>query len=450
MTDATPAKVTGRRPRSTPAAPVVLTPETTIAASGLPGATTLRRTGGRLGIRTVEDLLFHVPRRHDDLREMRALGTLDDVDDRERVSARVAVRGIRVEPTFRRRVQRVTAYLGDATGEAEAVWFGRRFIERRLHEGDRIVVSGRITHRGFTVTFDNPEFQADDGSALLHAGRIVPVYGLTAGLTLRTLRTAIRSALDRLGGYPEYLPPDLVRGEGLLGIADAVEQVHYPETYESLERALGRLAFDELLALQVGMVGRRRQRAGERGRALVVSDHDDAAVRGSIRAAIEERVARAVELTFDQRSAMDAIRVDLSRVQPMLRLLQGDVGSGKTAVAAYGMAVAAAAGFQSALLAPTDLLARQHVVTVSELLAERGLSAELLTGSLGAVGRRTVLARLASGEAQVVIGTHALIQEHVTFARLGLVIIDEQHRFGVDQRGQPRRRPVSGSRTSCS
>ena len=151
--------------------------DTPIGQSGLPGATVLRRLGPKLGIRTVRDLLFHLPRRYDDLRELSTARDLERVAEGEPASARLQVRGVRQEQTFRRRVQRTTAYLGDDTGEVEATWFGRRFIDRRLREGQWIVVSGKVRRRGFTTSLDNPEFQADDGSALLHAGRIVPVYG---------------------------------------------------------------------------------------------------------------------------------------------------------------------------------------------------------------------------------------------------------------------------------
>ncbi len=408
-----------------------------IGESGLPGATVLRRAGRRLGIHTVRDLLFHLPRRYEDLREMRRLGDLGLADDGEVVSARVKVDRLRVEQTFRRPVQRTTAFLSDETGEAEATWFGRRFIERRIHEGDWLVVSGKVKHRGWTTTFDNPEFQRDDGAAILHAGRIVPIYRLTEGLTAPRLRSAMRAAIDRAGlMYPEYLPEDLRGAEKLAPIDRAIEDAHYPETFEGRDAALRRLAFDELLALQVGMVGRRRQRVHAQSLSIRVGDARDGEIRSAIEAALARRSGRAVELTVDQGRAMTAIREDTGRSAPMLRLLQGDVGSGKTAVAAYAMALAAGSGLQAALLAPTDLLARQHAATLGDLVADLGLPVALLTGSLTGAGTSKALEAIASGQASVVVGTHALIQERVSFARLGVVVIDEQHRFGVEQRGQ--------------
>jgi ATP-dependent DNA helicase RecG len=424
------------RPAPPPSDPVDLL-GMPLGRSGLAAAATLRRAGIRLGFGTVRDLLFHLPRRYEDLREMRRLGDLVWAEEGSVVSARVRVADIHVEPTFRRRVQRTVATLEDETGKISATWFGRRYIERRLAAGDQVVVSGRVKHFGRKLTFDNPEFQrVDDDREVLHAGRIVPVYPLTAGLTAARLRAAIREALDRAGhAYPEYLAEPLRAAERLLPIATALEEAHYPSTFEARDAALRRLAFDELLALQIGMVGRRRQRVVEQAPTLALADEDDVALREAIRLGLGGRTGRDVELTPDQAVAMDGVREDIARPSPMLRLLQGDVGSGKTAVAAYALGAAARGGLQAALLAPTDLLARQHLVTIGDLLAPAGVPVTLLTGSLTADGRRNALAGIASGQAAVVVGTHALLSEGVDFADLGLVVIDEQHRFGVEQRG---------------
>jgi RecG-like helicase len=391
-----------------------------------------------MGLHTVRDLLFHLPRRYDDLREMRKLGDLGFVEDGTVVSARVTVVDVRVEASFRRRVQRTIAVLEDETGSIEATWFGRRFIERRLHPGAQVIVSGKLKHFGRKRTLDNPDFQPEGrDDELLHVGRIVPIYRLTAGLTAPTLRRAVRDALDRAGkAYPEYMPPALRGREHLVAIGDALEEAHYPATPEGQEAALRRMAFDELVALQLGMVGRRRERGLEAARAVKVDDATDTAIRRSITQSLSLKLERDVALTGDQDAAIRDLRSDLGRATPMLRLLQGDVGSGKTAVAAYALAAAARAGMQGALLAPTDLLARQHHRTLTSLLEDEQLPVELLTGSLTASVARGTLDRMASGMAPIVVGTHALIQERVSFASLGLVVIDEQHRFGVGQRSQ--------------
>jgi ATP-dependent DNA helicase RecG len=391
-----------------------------------------------MGIGTVRDLLFHLPRRYEDRREMRTIASMVAVADGDQVSARVTVVSIRVEQTFRRRLQRTIAVVEDETGRAEAVWFGRRYIERRVKSGDRLVLSGRLRMRGLSTIFDDPEFQLEEAEGdLLHAGRIVPIYRLTAGIAAPRLRLAIREAIDRAGsGYPEYLPQDLLAAERLVGIGRAIEAAHYPDDPDALESALRRLAFDELLALQVGMVQRRRQRIRSHAQPLVVDRDRDAEVRATLAAALSRKLGQDIELTPDQVAATIAVRADLALREPMLRLLQGDVGSGKTAVAAYALALVAGAGRQGALLAPTDLLARQHGVTLGELLEGLGISVTLLTGSLSAAGTRNALEAIEDGRAGVVVGTHALLQARVRFADLGLVVIDEQHRFGVEQRGQ--------------
>jgi ATP-dependent DNA helicase RecG len=409
-----------------------------LGVSGLASGAALRRAGRRLGFYTVRDLLFHLPRRYDDLREMKKLVDLVWAEEGSVVSARVSVADIRVEPGFRRRTQRTIARFEDETGSIDATWFGRRYIEKRLHAGDNVVVSGKLKRFGRKLSIDNPEFQHDTADAdLLHVGRIVPVYRLTAGLTAARLRIGMREALDRAGGhYPEYLPDEIRKTEGLPPIATALEEAHYPSSFEARDAALRRLAFDELLALQVGMVGRRRQRGRDQARPIPIAPGDDAALRSALEASLSRKLSRATSLTDDQTTATDAIRDDLARSTPMLRLLQGDVGSGKTAVAAWALGAAARAGFQGALLAPTDLLARQHHATLSDLLEDAGIPVTLLTGSLSGKGTTSALDALRSGQAQVVVGTHALIQERVDFAALGLVVIDEQHRFGVEQRSQ--------------
>ncbi len=420
-----------------PTDPVALL-STPLHQSGLTAANLLRRAGVKLGWYDIRDLLFHLPRRYDDLRELATIAQLRDRDDGEVVSIQATVRDLRVEAGFRRRTQRTIARLDDGTGEVGATWWGRRFIERRLKVDQEVVVSGRLKRFRGTLTIDNPEFQTlDRAGEVLMAGRIVPVYRLTAGLTAARLRVAEREALDRAGyAYPEYLPDGVRRELDLPTIPVALEAAHYPVDFEACDAALRRLAFDELLALQLGMVGRRRARGRDSAPSIPADDASDLEIRSALRAALERRIGREIALTDDQDAAMTQIREDLARPTPMLRLLQGDVGSGKTAVAAFALAAAARAGYQGALLAPTDLLARQHLDTVGALLADLGVDVILLAGSLKAAERTRALEAIASGQASVVVGTHALFQEAVSFARLGLAVIDEQHRFGVEQRGQ--------------
>jgi ATP-dependent DNA helicase RecG len=441
---------------STADSPARLLPRSLVSARLVPphAARRLRR----LRIETLADLLFHLPRRYDDFSRSMTLADLRRNPPEGPVSATVEVVELRVEPGFRRRVQRTVARLRDATGEGEAIWFGRRFIERRLREGQVVALSGKVELRGWLPRFQNPEF-GSAGDEALHAGRIVPVYRLTAGVTLGWLRERIRAALDLcLPEFDDYLPSDLrVAGdEALPQIREAVEWVHFPPDFERLDAALRRLAFDELLALQLGMVARQRQRQTEASEPVVVGDERYGEAIATVERVIGEQVgsrrARAmgaddgaprVELTKDQRAALEQIRDDLTTERPMMRLLQGDVGSGKTAVAALALAFVADTGSQAALLAPTDLLARQHAQTLADLLQPLGHGVTLLTGSLSAAGRREALeligaplAESAAGGSRglIVLGTHALVQQAVAFADLRLVVVDEQHRFGVAER----------------
>jgi ATP-dependent DNA helicase RecG len=450
-------------PRNATKPPAPVGPDTHLARSGLVPPAMARKLG-RLGLETVRDLLFHLPRRYDDFSRPTSLAALREEPPEEPVSARVTVASIEAQPTFRRRVQKTVARLHDEAGdEAEAVWFGRRFIERRLRPGDTVLLSGKVQVRGWMPVFQNPDFGPADAGAL-HAGRIVPVYRLTEGVTLPWLRRAMRGALDAVGrDYREYLPAELRRGPDggpLPSIGEALEQAHYPEDFAANRRALDRLGADELLALQVGMVSRDRQRRREAGAVVPVEDgrlHEAVAgVEDVIGAAVRRRLLASAEperraeaegfvahLTDDQRAAVEAVRTDLASSRPMLRLLQGDVGSGKTAVAALALAFAADAGHQGALLAPTDLLARQHAATLRALLEPLGHGVTILSGSLPAAQRRAALEALGSPQPRsidgltqglVVVGTHALVQEAVGFHDLVLAVVDEQHRFGVAQR----------------
>src|SRR4051812_11418596 len=414
----------------------------------------------RMGIETVRDLVFHFPRRYNDFTRSMTLRQLGDKPPEGPVSATVEIVDLRVEQGFRRRIQRTVARLRDDTGEGEAIWFGRRYIERRLSAGQTVALSGKVEVRGWLPRFQNPEFGVA-GDESLHAGRIVPVYGLTAGVTLPTLRARIKDALERaLPDGREYLPVSIRRDvEGdvgrLVDVHDAIEWVHFPPDFDRLDDALRRLAFDELLALQVGMVARRRLRETEEALAIVVADREFDSYVSAVERVIAEQVAArraragtaieadaAVTLTDDQRAALDDLRADMAGTRPMMRLLQGDVGSGKTAVAAIAMAMVAAGDHQAALLAPTDLLARQHAQTLQRLLEPLGHDVTLLTGSLPAAQRREALDLLGAPtqsidgrwRGRIAIGTHALVQDAVAFADLRLVVVDEQHRFGVAER----------------
>src|SRR3954453_19456534 len=250
----------------------------------------------RMGIETVRDLVFHFPRRYHDFTRSMTLRQLGDKPPEGPVSATVEIVELRVEQGFRRRIQRTVARLRDDTGEGEAIWFGRRYIERRLSAGQTVALSGKVEVRGWLPRFQNPEFGLA-GDESLHAGRIVPVYRLTAGVTLPTLRARIKDALERaLVDQPEYLPTTLRHDlEGdvgrLVDVAQAIEWIHFPPQFDRLDEALRRLAFDELLALQAGMVARQRQPRGELALAIGVTDGEFATFVASTEAVIGAQVA---------------------------------------------------------------------------------------------------------------------------------------------------------------
>ena len=373
----------------------------------------------RLEIATARQALFYLPFRYDDFSDLRPLGEL--IGD-EKQSALVRVTDLKIESGFGRRPQRVIAQLVDSTGSAEAIWFGRRFVERRLQTGDEVVVSGKVTYRGWRPQFVSPDF-SPAGRESIHTARIVPVYRLTAGVTQRRLRELLARILDRFIG----LVPDPLKGSErgeLVDLASALRTAHFPDDPTDVIAALDRLAFDELLALQLVLAQARAARLTMRAPQVTIAPEE----LGSLIAALP------FQLTADQRDAVDEVATDLASERPMRRLLEGDVGSGKTAVAAIALAGVCRAGWQAVLMAPTEILARQHHSGLAPLLEALGVRSEFLSGSLSPARKRQIHAAIEAGEAEVVIGTHAVISAAVTFRQLGLAIVDEQHRFGVEQR----------------
>ncbi len=373
----------------------------------------------KLGITTPREALWYLPFRYDDFSELRALG---DLLADEKQSARVRVDAVRIEPGFGRRPQRVIAQLSDDTGSAEAIWFGRRFVERRLRPNDELIVSGKVTQRGWRSQFTSPEF-SPVGHESVHTARVVPVYHLAAGVTQKRLRELLARALEAALPAVEDPLTDTERG-GLPPLADALRTAHFPEDAADITEALDRLAFDELLALQLALAQARQARQQLHAPPISVTDAELAEIVGAL----------PFTLTGDQAAVVESVIDDLALDRPMRRLLQGDVGSGKTAVAAVALACAVRAGWQGALMAPTEILARQHHAGLGPLLEGLGVRAEFLSGSLSVARKREIHDAIAAGAAEVVIGTHAVISMAVEFPRLGLVIVDEQHRFGVGQR----------------
>jgi ATP-dependent DNA helicase RecG len=395
-------------------APVRSYPKPSVLAEPVGGPKALEK----LGIHTWGDLIEHLPHAHRDRREVRPVA---DLSPGEEATVAVAVRGVTIKPMRDRRRKRVEARVFDDSGPMVAVWFNQPWIARQLGEGTGVVLHGKLRRRGeFWVTEHEP---FGDGLAVRSVG-LVPVHPATEGISAARLRELMWDARPRMAAAVEPLPAALRVQERLPDRPAALIAAHFPETEEEEQGARRRLAFEELFLLQLAVAGRRRaRREGRRARPL--------AARGVV--VDRWRWSLPFELTDDQVAAMAEIDADLARERPMQRLLMGEVGAGKTVLALGAMLRAVENGAQAALMAPTETLAEQHHRTLDSLLGGV-IPLELLTGSTSAARRRDLLARLASGQLQLLVGTHALIEEPVEFRDLAVVVVDEQHRFGVRQR----------------
>ncbi len=398
-----------------------------------------RKVLERMEIRTIGDLLWHLPRDYMDYSKFTPLRSVR-AEQEQTVEAVLGRIGQRRTSTGKLMTEVELLDPADrAPTSVRATWFGRQFIKERFPEGQLVRISGRVKWFGRALQFSNPKMEPATAEAV-HTGRIVPVYRLTEGLKEGVLRRWLHTAVE---GGPKRSPvvrevaetlPDVIRERrALLLIQEALREVHFPSGWKELFAARRRLAFDELLVLQLAL-GQRRARWTKDARALPLKAAD---------AEVEAWITGLpFTLTPSQRTSFAQIRSDLARKVPMSRLLEGDVGSGKTVVAALAARIAAASGAQAALMAPTELLAEQHHRSLSTLFGVNGPSLALLTSSVTGAPRQDILARLASGELDVVVGTHALVEEGVSFKRLGLAIVDEQHRFGVRQRATFREKGI--------
>jgi len=402
-----------------------------------------------IGIETVHDLLWHFPKRHVDFSNVKPIAELMVGETAtvvgEIVQSRVAFIG--------RRIRSTEATIADASGRIRCVWFNQPYLAKSLPEGARVGIAGKVGAYRKRPQFDSPEWERLDDTESTHVGRFVPIYPLTQGLPGRTVRRLAKAAVERyLPLLPESLPREVMDETGYPAEADAIRDLHFPDSMETREIARERLAFQELLAIQLAVVQRKRE---DRARA------DAPVIRMSGEFLQEFVQALPFQLTNAQMRAITELRTDIARPEPMARLLQGDVGSGKTVVAAVAMLGAVAEGFQAVLMAPTEILAEQHYQTFSRIFgggAEgsifhdytvtpalgRPVRMALLTGSTSARRKREVVQAIREGRLDVVVGTHALIEEAVSFEKLGLAVVDEQHRFGVMQREMLRGRREGG------
>ncbi|MDF1701442.1 MAG: ATP-dependent DNA helicase RecG [Planctomycetota bacterium] len=391
----------------------------------LPGIRAARRTAfEKMGVETLADLLRLAPRRYEDRRHP------CPIEDLESETTVLVIGRVEASKAFRTRggVSILEATVTDGTGSVHARWFYRGFCPRPLEKDRRVALYGAVKKsRTGRAELQAPELErlpADDEEPGPGVGRIVPVHPRTTGLSATLVRKAVWDALEAAAAVPDPIPAATRAQADLPALGDALRDLHFPDDLEAAERARVRLAFDELLVHELLLARRRTARQTQRAPTIAFAPR------------VHERIRARLPftLTAGQEEAIGEIVADLERPAPMYRLLQGDVGSGKTAVAAYALLGAVAEGWQTVFMAPTDVLARQHQDTLETLLAGSRVRVERLSGRMRAAPRREALARIAAGEADIVIGTHAVLGEEVLFRSLGLVVVDEQHKFGVRQR----------------
>jgi len=379
----------------------------------------------RLGIETISDLLQHFPRRHVDYATLKPIQKLK-VGDQVTIVGNVWEFSSRKTRGGRTMVH---AVVSDASGSIQATWFNP-YIERQLRVGKTYAFSGKVDAYLGRLVIMSPEWEPVDRD-LVSTGRLVPIYPLTAGMSARWLRNLIKNTLNAWGPRLEDFLPEPLRQElGVMSLSQAYQQIHFPDDRDRLQEARRRLTFDELLLLQLGVLRQRQMWKSLPGRPLQVHKVWLDTFLGNL----------PFEFTAAQDRALNEILHDVQESSPMSRLLQGDVGSGKTAVAAAAMWIAACNGAQAAMMAPTEILAEQHYQSLQSILGSLSLPngepirLALLTGSVRSSERESILRGLENGEIHIVVGTHALIQKGVAFNDLALAVVDEQHRFGVEQR----------------
>jgi ATP-dependent DNA helicase RecG len=374
---------------------------------------------------TVEDALFLIPLRHEDRTRLTPLGA---IQPGQVVTCAGTIAGISPPPPGRMRAPLVLL-LRDASGYGTATLFGRGFLTRVLQRGQKLILHGRGARYRDKVSLQVKDWELVDSGddEPIHAGALVPVYSTTEGLPQRALRSLMWRLVEAFAGdVPETLSEAVRRRRNITTLPEALRSAHFPASQDALDAAHRRLAYEDFLLLQLGLAILRSRTTRERGIAMNPAGRLVSGLRGALPWA----------LTGAQERVWDEIRRDMAAPHPMHRLLQGDVGSGKTIVAAMGVLTAIEAGYQAALMAPTEILAEQHLMTFQRLLEPLGVPVTLLTSALKGRERTARRAAVAAGEVGCVVGTHALVQERVEFKRLGFVVVDEQHRFGVAQRAR--------------
>ncbi len=403
----------------------------------------------KLGVKTIRDLLYFFPHRHLDYSQRKPISQLTEGNEETIVANVWQAQEIRLGG--RRSTE---AIVGDETGNVRVVWFNNPYLAKNLATNTRLVISGRVSLFKGRHVFESPEWERVEDKELIHAGRLVPLYPLTQGLRSRQVRKLMKEVVDQWAWQTaDFLPSGLRERQKLLELPQAISQAHFPEDEDLKTRARVRLAFDELFLLQLGVLGKKRDwQEGQPSSPI------------STKTPVLEAFLQSLpfELTQAQHRVLKELLSDLEKPQPMSRLLQGEVGSGKTVVATAALLMAAANDYQGAFMAPTEILAEQHFSTICQLLSRVGqleekedylhsysgllsrpLTVALLIGDITQSRKRELQQRILDGDIGIVIGTHALIQKEVEFHRLGLAVVDEQHRFGVTQRSALRQKGSS-------
>lgn len=383
----------------------------------------------KLGIFTVEDLIYYFPRRYDDYTKLKLI---KDLTYDEEVTIIACVDRVDTFTTREKNRKIVQALVSDDTGTIQLMWFNQIYHLRQLRKNMFLSISGKVEQYMGKLVMYHPDYEKISQEQL-HTQRIVPIYPLTARLNQRWLRRVMFSVLSNWAPkIPEFMTAYILEDAGLMDLSTALKEIHFPENPDNLQQARLRLAFDEIFLLQLGVLRQKHDWAHVEGRVFPISDDW-----------LNSQVNRlAFSLTSAQHGALSDVRADLVSGRPMNRLLQGDVGSGKTIIAGLGIAMVVSSGAQAAYMAPTSILAEQHYVNLKNLLAtpaeNKAVLQEhqirLLTGDTPAKERESLLEGLAQGEIKLVVGTHALIEDPIVFNDLQIAVVDEQHRFGVSQR----------------
>lgn len=372
---------------------------------------------GKLGIDTVEDMMLYLPRDYQDRRHITAIA---DIREDKPVFVRGTVKKVKADPFRPGRKQILRVFVVDETAGIEVIFFNARYLAQSFKPGSTYDFYGKATASGARMQMVHPDFSLSEKDDMRG---ILPVYTVTSGIGQKEMRKWQKSLLQQVGDIEDYLPEDIINRNNLCSFGYAITNVHFPHDKAPLLQGKYRLIFDELLALQTGMMMARMRTTGNKTDIIIDNDCEN------------EYISNLpYPLTGAQRRVVDEISEDLRSGSVMNRLIQGDVGSGKTAVAEIALYKAVKMGFQGVLMAPTEILAKQHFESLSKGFEPFGIKVGLLTGSQKAAEKRNVLDMLQKGEIQILTGTHAIIQPDVKFAKLGLVITDEQHRFGVRQR----------------